>query len=136
MPRRASQLLRGTPLGLAARILELGPSPQRALLERLALRGTITILFTDIAGFTSTTEARGERTAMRLIDAHDRLVMSGIAGRFRADVRPGESVELTLALPPLRKPGLYALQVDMEEEQHCPFHQAGSEPLDLELEVP
>lgn len=71
-----------------------------------------------------------------LLDAQDRLVRSGIAGRFRADVWPGESVELTLALPPLREPGLYALQIDMEEEQHCPFHQAGSEPLDLELEVP
>lgn len=71
-----------------------------------------------------------------LIDAQDRLVTSAVAGRFRADVQPGESVELTLALPPLRKSGLYALQIDMQEEQHCPFHQAGSEPLDLELEVP
>jgi class 3 adenylate cyclase len=45
------------------------------MIERLALRGTITVMFTDVVGFTSATEERGERTAVRILDAHDRVVL-------------------------------------------------------------
>jgi hypothetical protein len=56
------------------------------------------------------------------------------AGLFDAEVAPGESIDLTLALPSL-PPGRYRLLVDMEDEEHCAFFQVGSEPLDMEFEV-
>src|SRR5262245_54825650 len=71
-----------------------------------------------------------------LTDAQDQYLAAGMAGRFHAEVRPGSSIDLTVALPPLHQSGRYSLQIDMAEEQHSPFHQIGSEPLDLELEVP
>ena len=49
---------------------------------------------------------------------------------------PGEHIDLTLALPPLRKPGRYQLTVDLLDEQNGSFLQAGSEPLVWEVEVP
>lgn len=73
------RLLRTTPLGLASRLLDLG-SAHRALLERFAQRGTITILFTDIANFTASTETGGERAAMELLDTHDAIVTPAIVG--------------------------------------------------------
>ena len=73
------RLLRATPLGLASRLLDLGAA-HRALLERFAQRGTITILFTDIANFTASTESGGEKTAMDLLDAHDAIVTPAIVG--------------------------------------------------------
>lgn len=79
-PRVArSRLLRATPLGLASRLLDLGAA-HRALLERFAQRGTITILFTDIANFTASTETGGEKTAMELLDTHDAIVTPAIVG--------------------------------------------------------
>jgi hypothetical protein len=51
------------------------------------------------------------------------------------DVEPGESVDLTLVVPPLRNPGRYRMLVDMVDESHCWFHQAGNEPLETELDV-
>jgi len=78
----------------------------------------------------------GVHTGWALTDAQDRCLAAGVAGRFHAEVRPGSSIELTVALPPLYQPGRYSLQIDMAEEQHSPFHQIGAEPLDLELEVP
>jgi class 3 adenylate cyclase len=71
------RLLPPTPLRLASRLLDLG-SPQWNLLERFAQRGTITILFTDIANFTATTERGGERAAIQLLDAHDAIVIPAI----------------------------------------------------------
>jgi adenylate cyclase len=85
------RLLRATPLALASRLLDLG-SPHRKLLERFAQRGTITILFTDIANFTAATEAGGERAAMSLLDAHDTTVIPAIArhrGRVVKNVGDG-----------------------------------------------
>jgi adenylate cyclase len=73
------RLLRATPLGLASRLLDLGAA-HRALLERFAQRGTITILFTDIANFTASTETGGEKTAMQLLDTHDAIVTPAIVG--------------------------------------------------------
>ncbi|MFY9587983.1 MAG: adenylate/guanylate cyclase domain-containing protein, partial [Actinomycetota bacterium] len=73
------RLLRATPFGLASRLLDLGAA-HRALLERFAQRGTITILFTDIANFTASTETGGEKRAMELLDTHDAIVAPAIAG--------------------------------------------------------
>jgi class 3 adenylate cyclase len=88
---RRPRLLRATPLGLASRLLDLGTA-HRKLLERFAQRGTITILFTDIANFTATTESGGERAAMRLLDLHDATVIPAIArhrGRVVKNVGDG-----------------------------------------------
>jgi len=71
-----------------------------------------------------------------LWDPFGNLVVCGRAGLFEAKVDPNETIDLTLVLPALRQPGTYRLQVDMVDEQHCYFHQAGSEPLERELEVP
>jgi hypothetical protein len=59
----------------------------------------------------------------------------GRAGLFRAEVPPGGSIDLTLALPAVNRPGRYHLLVDMIDEQQCCFYQTGSEPLEEELEV-
>ena len=63
-------------------------------------------------------------------------VTAGRAGCFHAEVPPGSFIDLTVALPPVWVPGSYTLLLDMAEEQHCLFHEAGSQPLELEVEVP
>jgi hypothetical protein len=70
-----------------------------------------------------------------LWDASGNQLVSGRSGLFDADVAPQETIDLALALPALASPGKYRLQVEMVDEQHCYFHQAGSEPLEQELEV-
>jgi hypothetical protein len=70
-----------------------------------------------------------------LWDEQDHQVAAGRAALFHDEVLPGQSIELTFALPPLRKPGRHRLLVDMVDEQHCWFYQTGSEPLDREIYV-
>jgi class 3 adenylate cyclase len=85
------RLLRATPVALASRLLDLGTAHRR-LLERFAQRGTITILFTDIANFTASTETGGERAAMKLLDLHDSTVIPAVArhrGRVVKNVGDG-----------------------------------------------
>lgn len=69
-------------------------------------------------------------------------VHAGHAGLFRRTVPPGESVELTLAVPPLKVPGPYILHGDLMDgtEAAVPirqtgFYQFGSDPLMLTLDV-
>jgi hypothetical protein len=64
-----------------------------------------------------------------------RIVVAGRAGLFDAVVEPGESIDLTLPVSPLGEPGPHLLIVDMVDEQHCTFYQAGSEPLQRGFEV-
>jgi hypothetical protein len=71
-----------------------------------------------------------------LTDAHDQPLAAGRAGRFHAVVHPGDSIDLTLALPALPGPGRYLLRADLADEQHAVFFQAGSQPLLMELEAP
>jgi hypothetical protein len=68
-------------------------------------------------------------------NARGRCVAVGRAGQFHAEVTPGESIDLTLVVPALHEPGRYRLLVDMVDEQHCCFYQAGSEPLEREFVV-
>jgi protein tyrosine phosphatase (PTP) superfamily phosphohydrolase (DUF442 family) len=70
-----------------------------------------------------------------LKDREDRGVIAGRAGLFRAEVLPGQSIDLTLALPAVAQVGRYRLLADMVDEQHCTFYQTGSEPLERELDV-
>lgn len=55
-------------------------------------------------------------------------------GLFDADVEPGESIDLTVVLPPLMA-GPYHVVVDLVDEQQCWFYQVGSEPLERDVEV-
>jgi hypothetical protein len=57
------------------------------------------------------------------------------AGLFEATVRPGEHIDLELAVPPLHVPGRYALVLDMVEGPDLAFCLFGSTPLRWELEV-
>jgi protein tyrosine phosphatase (PTP) superfamily phosphohydrolase (DUF442 family) len=70
-----------------------------------------------------------------LWDSLGNLIFTGRSGLFDAEVAPKGSIDLTLALPAVPTPGKYRLQIDMVDEQHCFFHQAGSEPLEQELDV-
>ena len=70
-----------------------------------------------------------------LSDARGATVAEGRAGLFDAEVPPGASIDLTLVLPAVARPGKYHLVVDMVDEQHCSFFQAGSDLLEWELEV-
>jgi hypothetical protein len=70
-----------------------------------------------------------------LLDPGDHGRAEGLAGKFHAEIAPGESIELTLALPPVYAAGPYRLRVDMEDVQHGRFHQLGPEPLEVEVEV-
>jgi protein tyrosine phosphatase (PTP) superfamily phosphohydrolase (DUF442 family) len=63
------------------------------------------------------------------------FVCSGRAGLFDAVLPPNDSIDLTLALPALTKPGRYHLTVDMLDEAHCIFQQTGAEPLEWEFDV-
>lgn len=77
----------------------------------------------------------GIHAVFTLYDTQDRTVAEGRAGLFEAEVAPGGSIDLTLALPAVARPGQYRLVVDMVDEQHCSFFQAGSDLLEWELEV-
>lgn len=63
-------------------------------------------------------------------------VGEGKAGLFHASVPPGDFIDLTVVLPSLGGPDRYELRLDMVDEQHASFLQAGSEPLIWRLEVP
>jgi protein tyrosine phosphatase (PTP) superfamily phosphohydrolase (DUF442 family) len=77
----------------------------------------------------------GIHAAFLVYDERNLEVAQGRAGLFDAEVAPGESIDLTLVVPPIKTAGHYRLMVDMLDEQHCSFSQTGSEPLEWELEV-
>jgi hypothetical protein len=77
----------------------------------------------------------GIHAVFTLFDAQGGTVAEGRAGLFDVVVTPGASIDLTLALPAVALPGKYRLVVDMVDEQHCSFFQAGSDVLEWELEV-
>jgi hypothetical protein len=70
-----------------------------------------------------------------LFDDRRACLAMGKAGRYRADVAPGGTIVLTFVVPAIHLPGRHVLQFDLIEEQHCFFHEAGSEPLEVEVEV-
>jgi hypothetical protein len=77
----------------------------------------------------------GVHAGFILWDDCDRLVATGKAGLFEAEVCPGQCIEITVALPALKEAGRYRLLVDMVDERQSWFFQVGSEPLEEELEV-
>jgi hypothetical protein len=77
----------------------------------------------------------GVHAEFTVLDVQGIIVANGRAGLFDAEIAPAENIDLVLPIPPLHHPGRYLLQVDMVSEQHCEFHQAGSEILEQEVEV-
>jgi hypothetical protein len=77
----------------------------------------------------------GFHVGVHVWDGEDRQVAMVKSGLREAVVEPGESIELTVVLPALERPGRYRLMVDLVDEQHCWFFQTGSEPLEEELQV-
>ena len=71
-----------------------------------------------------------------LLDENDQYASEGRSGMFDAVVQPGQSIDLTVALPALR-PGRYQVQLDMIDEQEGWFFQTGAtKPLKLQVEAP
>jgi protein tyrosine/serine phosphatase len=68
-------------------------------------------------------------------DPDGSLLTEERSGLFEATIAPQESIDLALSLPAPQKAGRYHVFVDMIDEQHCSFHQTGSEPLELDLEA-
>lgn len=69
-------------------------------------------------------------------------VHAGMAGLFRRTVKPGESIELTLAVPPIDQPGVYILHADLMDGsaaavpiRQTGFYQFGCDPLMMHLVV-
>lgn len=63
------------------------------------------------------------------------IVQEGRAAFMDRVIAPGQTLETTLLIAPITKPGSYRLLVDMIEEGHCWFHQTGSELWEEELVI-
>ncbi len=77
----------------------------------------------------------GIHAVWQLFNGDGRELYMGRAGLLRAEVPPGGTIDLTLALPRITKPGHYQLRIDMKDEQHAFFFQLGYDPLFWDLEV-
>jgi protein tyrosine phosphatase (PTP) superfamily phosphohydrolase (DUF442 family) len=84
----------------------------------------------------------GIHVAFVVTNAVGETVYKGQAGLFRRTVRPGESLDLTLAVPPLRVPGRYVLKADLMDAtgaavpvRATTFYQFGNDPLMAFVEV-
>ncbi len=77
----------------------------------------------------------GVHAAFVLWDPDDQQVADGRAGFFAKEVAPGETVAVTVVVPPLPRPGKYRLLLDLIDEQQGWFFQMGAEPREEELEV-
>jgi protein tyrosine phosphatase (PTP) superfamily phosphohydrolase (DUF442 family) len=113
LPHPPAYVLCGRPIALALRARNTSIKPWRLRAETNA----------------------GIHAMFTLYGPHNNSIAEGRAGLFDAEVLPGESIDLTLALPAISHPGMYRLVVDMVDEQHCNFFSAGSDLLEWELEV-
>jgi hypothetical protein len=77
----------------------------------------------------------GHHLAYVLTNEQNRGIGSGRAGLLDTDVAPGSAIQLQVALPAFKKAGRYWVRLDMLDESNCWFYQAGSEPLEVELEA-
>jgi hypothetical protein len=121
--------------GCSAALELLSPQPLRVRRgEPAALRVRARNTGVSPWSFRPTVTA-GVHVGYHLWDEHDLQVAMDKSGLFDAEVAPGESIEVTLALPALERAGRYRLMVDLSDERQCWFFQVGSEPLEEELEV-
>jgi class 3 adenylate cyclase len=68
------------------------------MLERLAKRGAIAIMFTDIVDFTKATDEGGDKSATKLLDAHDAIVETHVGrnkGRIVKSLGDGSMAAFT-----------------------------------------
>jgi hypothetical protein len=77
----------------------------------------------------------GVHLGYMLFDNDNNMIAAGRSGLLDADVPSGEAIDLTLVVAPIQKPGRYRLVVDLADEGHCWFYQAGAEPLEQELDI-
>lgn len=80
-------------------------------------------------------KAAGNHVTCKVVDENEQTICEDRAGLLDRTVKPGETIEVTLVVPPIWKTGLYRLYVDMIEEGHCWFHQSGSELWEEELVI-
>ena len=81
------------------------------------------------------TRTAGMHLGFMLWDSAGKAVTSGRAGLMEKTVAPGESLTVTVVVPPVKAAGRYHLLIDMIEEGHCWFYQTGSEPYEEEIDV-
>lgn len=78
----------------------------------------------------------GMHAGFVVMDVLGRQLANGRAGLFDAEVAPGESIDMTLILPPWMASGhRLRVLVDLVEEQQFWFFQTGSEPWEWEFEA-
>jgi hypothetical protein len=70
-----------------------------------------------------------------VFDPEWKVVQIGRAGQFEADVPPGGSIDMTLALSPPPRAGRYWLTADLADANRFAFSQFGNHPLELALTV-
>jgi hypothetical protein len=102
----------GAPLGFRVAVRNVGTNAWRIRPQRVA----------------------GIHLGCKLTDEKGCDVYEGRGGMIEAEIGPGQVFEATLALT-LPRPGRYRLLLDLVEEGHCWFYQAGSEPWEEELVV-
>lgn len=81
------------------------------------------------------TRTAGMHLGFMLWDSTGKAVTSGRAGLMTKAVAPGETVAVTVVIPPIKAAGRYHLLIDMIEEGHCWFYQTGSEPFEEDIDV-
>jgi protein tyrosine phosphatase (PTP) superfamily phosphohydrolase (DUF442 family) len=82
-----------------------------------------------------TGKSAGVHLGYQVLNQQGQGLGDGRAGQFEADVPPGQPIELAIPMPALPPGGPYTVLIDMIEEQHCWFFQAGSAPLLWEIEA-
>lgn len=116
------------------------PGPGLAKLELLDRRDTyptnqaikLTVRVTNISSFPWQLQPgtfAGIHARFILLSPEAKMLVHDRAGMFEATVRPGESIDLIIGLPPVRQAGTYPLMIDMALNQAISFMQLGSEPL-------
>lgn len=79
-------------------------------------------------------ESSGVHLCVEVLSPDNRPVRTVRAGLFEKQVPPGEVADLLVAIAPLL-PGRYRVRMDMSEEGHCLFQQAGAEVWEEEIVV-
>ncbi len=84
----------------------------------------------------------GIHVAFSVYNLAGHKVHEGMAGLFRRSVKPGDAIELTLAVPPIAPPGTYILHADLMDGtsaavpiRQTGFYQFGCDPLMMHLIV-
>ncbi|GIW82328.1 MAG: hypothetical protein KatS3mg105_4135 [Gemmatales bacterium] len=77
----------------------------------------------------------GVHAVLSVWDANGCCLAMDWAGLFDAVVLPGQSIDLTFAVPSINVPGHHRVVVNMIDAAHCLFFQVGSEPLERDLIV-